>query len=85
MSSCELQDLTRAAVQIRARVRDRQMSLAPDEKLHAQLLLQALDLRRERRLAHVQPLGRPGDVQFLRHNDEIVQRAQIHFIRLFLF
>ena len=61
------------------------MSLAPDEKLHAQLFLQALDLGGERRLAHIQALGRPGDIQLLRHNDEIVQRAQIHFISLFLF
>ena len=80
----QLQDLTRAAVQMHARVRDCQMPLAPDEKLHAQLFLQALDLGGERRLTHVQSLTRPCDIEFLCHNDEVVQRAQIHFISLFL-
>ena len=46
---------------------------APDEELHAQLTLQALDLEAERRLGDAQPLGRPAEVQLLGDGHEVAQ------------
>ena len=55
-----------------------QMALAADKERGAQLDLQGFDLVGQGRLAHVQPFGRPGDVEFFCGGDKITQRTQIH-------
>ncbi len=48
------------------------------EQRHAQRILQALELTRQRGLRDLQQLGRPGDVALIGHRQEIPQHAQIH-------
>ena len=42
------------------------------------MALERADLLRQRRLGHVEPLGRPGEVQLPGHRDEVPQAAQVH-------
>jgi hypothetical protein len=48
------------------------------EEPHAELALERLDLQAERRLRHMQPLGRPPEMQLLGNGDEIPEMAQLH-------
>jgi len=41
------------------------------------VVLEQPDLPREGRLRHVQPLGRPGEVELLGHGDEVAKVAQV--------
>ena len=50
-------------------------TLSANEKRRADLLLQILDLLAERGLGGVQALRRAGEVQLLRHSDEIAQMS----------
>jgi hypothetical protein len=52
--------------------------LSANEKRHADLPLQILDLLAKRGLGGVQALRRAGEVQLLRHSDEIAQMSQFH-------
>ena len=56
----------------------RDLMWTPVEQRHAQRILQALELSRQRGLRDLQQLGRPGDVAFIGHRQEIPQHAQIH-------
>ncbi len=60
------------------RLRQLQMPFAADEQLYPQVLLQRFDLVGERRLAHVQLLRRPCEIQLLCHDGKIFQRTEIH-------
>ena len=71
----ELQDLARPAIKKPSCLGDRQTPLSADKERDPQFLLQALDLIGQRRLTHLQALSCACDIQFLRHNDEIVQSA----------
>ncbi len=55
-----------------------------DEQRRLDLLLQRLDLLRQRRLLHVQLLGGARDVAFLGHGDEVAEVAQFHVDRSFV-
>ncbi len=46
------------------------------DELHAELVLELLDLPAQRRLRHVQPLGGAAEVQFLRDGDETRQPGE---------
>ncbi len=48
----------------------------PLDELHAQVLLQLLQLRRKRRLADEAALGRPAEVAGIRHGDQVAQVFQ---------
>jgi hypothetical protein len=48
------------------------------EQLDAQLGLELADLRGERRLGHVQPLGGATEMALLGHRHEVPQVTQIH-------
>jgi hypothetical protein len=53
-------------------------AVAAVQQRHAQFPFQRLDLRRQRRLRHVQPFGRAREVAGLGHGDEVAQLAQFH-------
>ena len=57
-----------------------QAHLAPvaEQQFHAQFLFQRLDVLRQRRLRHVQPLRGTHEAQFLGHGHEVLQLAQVH-------
>jgi hypothetical protein len=48
------------------------------EELGPELVLQQPDLVAQRGLRHVQPLGRPAEVQLLGDGDEVAQVAELH-------
>ena len=48
------------------------------EQVRTQFAFQDLDLLGQSRLGDVQPLGRPPEMQFLRHHREVLQAPQIH-------
>ena len=50
----------------------------PDEQGDAEFRFQGADLLAERRLLHVEPPRRAGDVPFLGNRDEIAEMAQVH-------
>jgi hypothetical protein len=50
----------------------------PVSSLHAQVRVELLDLRGERRLRDMQALGSPAEVTFLGHHDEIPDVPQHH-------
>ncbi|KOQ36381.1 hypothetical protein ABW37_27645 [Achromobacter xylosoxidans] len=54
------------------------LAAAALEQRHAQVLLQQLDLARQRRLRHAQALGGAAEVQFLGHGDEAFELAEFH-------
>ena len=80
----QIQQLLRPPVEKQPRLGQLKASSAPDEELSAQLLLQIPNLVAQRRLAHIQPLGRPGEIQLLRYNGKIIQAAKIHGVSSFL-
>jgi hypothetical protein len=67
----------RVLQQLTARGRQLGGLLVPGEQLRAQFLLQRADLPGQHRLRDVQPLGGPPEVQFLGHDHEVTQLAQI--------
>ena len=50
------------------------------EELHAELVLQRLDLGAERRLAQVQPLGRPGEVAEFGDRGKTAKLIELHIL-----
>ena len=68
----ETQDLARPAQQQFAGLRQREAALAADEKLRPEVLLQLPDAVAERRLAHLQLLCSPREIQFFRNGDKIL-------------
>jgi len=48
------------------------------EQGHAQFVLQRLDLLGERRLGHVQRLGRPAEMPVFREDDEVAEMPEVH-------
>ncbi len=50
----------------------------PREELAAQLVLQQPDLVAQRRLGHVEPLGRAAEVQLLGDRHEVAELTQLH-------
>ena len=54
------------------------------EQRRVDLLLQRLDLLRQRRLLHVQLLGRARDVAFMGDGDEVAEMAQFHRVRMII-
>ena len=61
-----------------ARVGQQHLPRVAFDQLDAELLLQLLDLGRQRRLAHEAGLGGLAEVAVLGHRDEILQVAQVH-------
>ena len=61
-----------------AGVGQRDAARMADEQRRLDLLLQRLDLLRQRRLLHVQLLGRARDVALVGHGDEVAEMAQFH-------
>ena len=74
----QIQQLLCPAVKELSRLRQLQAPAAPDKQGSAQLLFQCPDLVAQGRLAHVQPLSRPGKIQFLGNHREVIQTAKIH-------
>ena len=80
----QVQDLGGGVHQQSPRVGQRQLG-GPGEQLHVQLPLQIGDVVGQGLLRDIQPLRRPGDVQFLRYGEEIFQVLKVHKnSRLFL-
>jgi len=50
-----------------------------EQQGRADLPLERADLLAERRLLHVQLLGRAGDMTFMRHSDEIAEVPQFQW------
>ena len=74
----QVQQLGRPLKEKAALLRQGQPPLAPDKQRHPQLLLQRPDLVAQGRLAHIQPLRRPGDIQLLCHSQKVTQLPQFH-------
>ena len=64
-----------------ARLREVHAAGAALEELHAQLLLQLADALAQRRLRHVQFVGRTGEALLLRHRQKTSQMPQFHDLR----
>ncbi|MCY1539943.1 hypothetical protein D9M68_755550 [compost metagenome] len=62
---------------LRAGRRQRHGAPRAHEQRHAELLLQRLDLLRQRRLRHRQPLRGAAEMQLFRHGDEVTQLTQV--------
>ena len=73
----QVQDLGGSLHQQAAGVGQRQLGGA-GEQLHIQLLLHVADVVAQGLLGDEQALGGPGDVQLLRHKQEILQMQKIH-------
>src|SRR3954468_18589342 len=52
--------------------------LVAQQQLGADLLLELADLLAQRRLGHVQALGRAAEMQLLRDGDEVAEVAELH-------
>ena len=72
------QDLARFLQEHLAGRREGHAPLRALEQARAQLLLQRLDLHRQRRLRQMQALRRPAEVQFFGDGHEVAQVAQLH-------
>ena len=59
------------------------MALSPDEQDGVQLLLKGSDLVAQRRLADVELLSRPCDVELLCDGDKVFQYPEFHDALLF--
>lgn len=68
----QIQDLGGRVHQQVSGIGQRQLGGA-GEQLHIQLPLHVADVVAQRLLGDIQPLGSPGDVQLLRHHEEILQ------------
>jgi hypothetical protein len=58
-------------------VREPDLATRPNEEIGTELLLDLTDRDAEGRLCHVQPGGRPAEVEFLGDDDEIAQVAKL--------
>ena len=72
----QLQDAPRVGQERHPRGRQRHRPRGAVDELHAEFVLELLDLPAQRRLRHVQPLGGPPEVQFLRDGDEAGQPGE---------
>ncbi|MCY1547882.1 hypothetical protein D9M68_839620 [compost metagenome] len=72
------QQLQRVGVEVAPGVGQLERARVALEQLHAQVILQLLDLARQRGLGDMQPLGRAGEVAFLCHGHEVTQVPQFH-------
>jgi hypothetical protein len=63
----------RAIEQRHARLGEPDLATATDEQARTDLLLELADRHAERRLRHVQPLGRAAEIQFLGDGDEVAE------------
>ena len=54
------------------------LALVAQQQRRADLLLELADLLAQRRLGHVQALGRAAEVQLLGDDDEVAQVAELH-------
>lgn len=79
----DLRHFLRASAKKHARIRQLQV-LAADEKLRPQLLLQRRHLTGQRRLRHMQPLRRSGNILLPDHRQEMIQYLDIHTIPPYL-
>ena len=61
-----------------AGVGEQDVARAALDERDAELLLQLLDLRRQRRLADEARLGRPAEVAVVGHGDQVLEVAQVH-------
>jgi hypothetical protein len=59
-------------------IRQADAALGAVKELRPKLLLQAFDLVAQRGLGHVQPLGRPAEVQLLCNGHEVTQALEVH-------
>jgi hypothetical protein len=66
-----------ALEQVRAGLGESEFVRGAVQQLHAELLLEQAHLPAERRLRHVQPLRRPGEVPLLRNREEVLQPSQL--------
>ena len=64
--------------QVRAGVGEFDVPLAAAKQQGADLLLELLDLPRQRRLGDAQSRSRPAEMQCLRDRNEVAQATQIH-------
>ena len=74
----KIEELFGSPFQQQAFRRERKMTLAADEKYHAKILLELLDLHAQGRLAHVEPLGRSREIEFFGNDFKVGQAAKIH-------
>lgn len=58
-----------------ARPRQRHLAAGPIDEIHPQFTLKCLNLRAERGLRHVQPLGRAGEAQLFGEDHETLELA----------
>ena len=72
----QLKDAPRVRQERHPRGRQRHRSRRAVDELHAEFVLELLDLPTERRLCHMQTLGGPPEVQFLRDGDEAGQPGE---------
>ena len=73
-----VEDLARAHEERRAGRGQLDLALVAQQQLRADLLLERADLLAQRRLGHVQALGRAAEVQLLGDGDEVAQVAELH-------
>lgn len=78
------EDTHSAAIESPARHRQLDPACRADKQLHAQLPLQRLDLRRQRRLGDMHTRCRPSEMQLLGHRNEIGELAQFHEYHILL-
>ena len=58
------------------------LALVAQQQRRADLLLELADLLAQRRLRHVQALGRAAEVQLLGDDDEVAQVAELHGVMM---
>ena len=73
-----LQDAPRERQDLRADLGERDAAGLALDQLHAQIVLELLDLRRQRRLADERALGGLAEVPRVGQRDEVAQVAQVH-------
>ena len=72
-----LEDAPRASHDLLAGIRERDVVRLPLDQLHAEILLELLELRRQRRLAHEAPLGSPSEMAAIGHRHQITQVLEL--------